>query len=120
MAAGGGAGDEPAAGWSQTRTITTTTKVMIVTARVIKTRRPLTVLSYTTAPLRTTTTYNTLGRPLYCPGSSPDAARNLTSCHRPRPGDVSLEAERYRHVSVAISELRVGGGIAVCPRQKGS
>ena len=42
-----------------------------------------------------------------------------TSWHGVGPGDVPLEAKRCRHVAVAISELRVGGGIAVSPRQEG-
>jgi hypothetical protein len=41
----------------KTRAATTTTNVTTVTtARVIMTRRHVSVLSYTTAPLRTTTT----------------------------------------------------------------
>jgi hypothetical protein len=49
VAAGGAAGDEPTAGCIKTRTTTTTTKVTTVTtARVIITRRQVTVLSYTT------------------------------------------------------------------------
>ena len=39
------------------------------------------------------------------------------SCHRLGPGDMPLEAERFRHVTVAIPQVRVGRGIALSPRQ---
>jgi hypothetical protein len=39
-----------------------------------------------------------------------------TSWHRLGPGDMPLEAKCFRHVAVAIPELRVSRGITVSPR----
>jgi hypothetical protein len=34
------------------------------------------------------------------------------------PRDMPLEAKRFRHVAVAISEVAVGGFVTTCPRQQ--
>jgi hypothetical protein len=39
------------------------------------------------------------------------------SWHSLSPRDMSFEAKRFRHVAVAIPEMRVSRGIAVSPRQ---
>ena len=40
------------------------------------------------------------------------------SWHRLGPRDMPLEAKRFRHVAVAIPQLRISRGIAVSPRQQ--
>src|SRR5580693_3711685 len=40
------------------------------------------------------------------------------SWHRLGPRDMSFEAKRSRHIAVAVPELRVSRGIAVCPCQQ--
>ena len=51
-------------------------------------------------------------------GSQRPAMAIPPSWHCLGPGDMSLEAKRFRHVAVAIPEVRVSGGIAVRPRQE--
>jgi hypothetical protein len=45
------------------------------------------------------------------------ARLRLLSRHRLSPGDMPLEAKRFRHVAVAVSIVSIGGLIAVSPRQ---
>src|ERR1700756_4266904 len=41
-----------------------------------------------------------------------------TSWHRLSPRDMSFEAKRFRHVAVAVPEVRVSRAIAASPRQE--
>jgi hypothetical protein len=45
------------------------------------------------------------------------ATQRRAALHRLTPIHVRLEAQRCRHVAVAIPEVRIGGGIAACSRQ---
>jgi hypothetical protein len=54
----------------------------------------------------------------YWHGSSGSITRKpipSPSCHRLGPGDMPLEAQRFRHVTVAVPHMRVRSGIAVSP-----
>jgi hypothetical protein len=43
------------------------------------------------------------------------STERLPSRHRLGPGDMPLEAKRFRHVAVAVPEVAVGGFVAACP-----
>ena len=57
------------------------------------------------------------------PVGGPKHSRNrrIRQCSRPShrlgPGDVSFEAKRFRHVAVAIPQVRISRVIAMSPRQ---
>ena len=58
---------------------------------------------------------------LECSGSSiPHAAQAnpVAVMASPRPTSYAPQAKRFRHVAVAIPEVRVSRGIAVSPRQQ--
>ena len=48
----------------------------------------------------------------------PVDSRTGLSRHRLGQGDMPLEAKPFRHVAVAIPELRIRRGVAVSPRHK--